>query len=159
MQDFITFPETTRMWIYQANQKFAPEVVQEVKTKIKGFVQQWVSHNQALRASGDLYHNQFVILIVDESQAGASGCSIDSSVHFLKYLQQEYEVDLFDRMSFTYLQDDTVKTAGREEFAKLYQAGAIDDETLVFDNLVSTKGAYESGWVKPLSESWHKRMV
>ncbi len=159
MQDFITFPDTTRMWIYQANQKFAPEVVQEVKAKIQGFVNQWVSHNQALRASGDLYHNQFVILIVDESQAGASGCSIDSSVHFVKQLERDYDMDLFDRLRFTYLQDNEVKTASKEEFAQLYQAQKITDETLVFDNLVDNKADFEAGWVKALGESWHKRMV
>lgn len=159
MLDFITYPDTTRVWIYQSNRRFDKAAVPEVKAKIANFTQQWVSHNRALRANGDLYHDQFVILIVDESNAGASGCSIDSSVHFVKDLEQEFGVNLFDRMSFTYLENNEVKTASKDEFSALYNAGKLTDETLVFDNLVDNKGAFMEGWVKPLGESWHKRMV
>ena len=97
--------------------------------------------------------------MVDESLAGASGCSIDKSVHFIKQIEQHYGVDLFDRMTFTYKDGETVKSAPRMEFAELYKMGKINDATLVFDNLVKTKGDFTSNWVKPLGESWHKRMV
>ena len=97
--------------------------------------------------------------MVDESLAGASGCSIDKSVHFIKQLEQHYSIDLFDRMTFTYKDGDQVKTAPRDEFAALYQAEKINDTTLVFDNLIKNKGEFEEQWLKPLGESWHKRMV
>ncbi|MEZ4956316.1 MAG: hypothetical protein R2825_22350 [Saprospiraceae bacterium] len=54
---------------------------------------------------------------------------------------------------------EEVKTATSEEFAMLYKMGEINDETLVFDNLVKTKGELEEKWLKPLNESWHKRFV
>lgn len=149
----------TRVWIYQSNQAFKKEDEPQVKNYIKQFVQQWVSHNRQLKAFGDLVHRHFVILMVDESQAGASGCSIDSSVRFVKGLQAEYGVDLFDRMTFTYLDGDQVVTADRATFAAKYQAGEITDDTLVFDTLVDNKLKFETGWIKPLGQSWHKRMV
>ncbi len=118
-----------------------------------------MSHNRQLKAFGDLIHRQFIVLMVDESQAGASGCSIDSSVRFIKALQAEYQLDLFDRMTFTYLEGEEVKTANRDTFSALYQAGTIDDSTLVFDTLVDNKAKFETAWIKPLGQSWHKRMV
>jgi hypothetical protein len=97
--------------------------------------------------------------MVDESQAGASGCSIDSSVQFVRQLQQELGVDFFDRMLFAWQDGEQVQTAHRENFAALYRQGLIDGDTLVYDHLVKTKADFESAWLKPLSQSWHARMV
>ncbi|MDX1941885.1 MAG: hypothetical protein SFU99_15090 [Saprospiraceae bacterium] len=155
----IELPETTRVWIYQSNQPFSDVKVPEIQKLVQDFAQQWISHNRQLRAHGDVLHNRFVILMVDESQADASGCSIDKSVYFLKNLQAEYGVDLFDRMRFSYLDGEAVKTVSREEFATLYAEGKINNETLVFDTLVNNKGDFDKAFIKPLKESWHKRMV
>ncbi len=151
--------DSTRVWVYQSNQPFKAEDEDKVREYIQQFATQWVSHNRQLKAFGDLVHRQFVVLMVDESQAGASGCSIDSSVRFIKALQAEYQLDLFDRMTFTYLEGDSVKTASRDTFANLYQEGTINDDTLVFDTLVDNKAKFETAWIKPLGQSWHKRMV
>ncbi|RMF01923.1 MAG: hypothetical protein D6772_04130, partial [Bacteroidetes bacterium] len=91
-----TLPAQARVWVYQADRPFAEEVVPEVEQHMRKFTQQWVSHNRALRAEAAVLENRFVVLAVDESQAGASGCSIDSSVAFLKKLGEVYERDLFD---------------------------------------------------------------
>lgn len=159
MTNNTTLPNTTRIWIYQSNEPFPDKEIPQIQQKVQDFAQQWISHNRQLRAHGDVLHERFVILMVDESQAGASGCSIDKSVYFLKNLQAEYSVDLFDRMRFSYLEDEAVKTVSREDFAKLYSEGKINDETLVFDTLVNNKGDFDNHFIKPLGKSWHKRMV
>jgi len=152
-------PSTTRVWVYQSNRPFPKEDIPELRNHIQRFVSQWVAHNQVLRAYGDIMHRLFVVLMVDESQAGASGCSIDKSVYFLKKLGQTYGVDLFDRMIFAYRKGEKAVPVTREEFQALYQQGEITDETPVFDTLVNNKGDFETQWVKPLRESWHKRML
>lgn len=155
----IELPPTTRIWIYQSNKPFADQDIPEIKQTVQDFAQQWISHNRQLRAHGDLLHKRFVVLMVDESQADASGCSIDKSVYFLKSLQATYDVDLFDRMRFSYLDGEDVKTVSRDEFAQLYAEGKINGDTLVFDTLVNNKGDFDNHFTKPLKESWHKRMV
>lgn len=152
-------PDTSRVWIYQAQQAFSAELSAEIQQQVQAFAQQWVSHNRALRASGEVLYDQFIVLMVDESQAGASGCSIDKSVHFMQALEAKYGINLFDRMTFTYKDGDQVMTAPREQFARLYAEGKINDETLVFDNLIKTKGEFSNKWIKSLGHSWHKRMV
>ncbi len=159
MTTYDILPDTTRVWIYQAQTPFTENKVSEIRQHISNFTTSWVSHNNQLRAFGDIYHNQFIVLMVDESLAGASGCSIDKSVHFIKQIEQHYKVDLFDRMTFTYKDGEAVKSSPRMEFAQLYKSGKINDATLVFDNLVKTKGDFDANWIKPLGESWHKRMV
>ncbi len=152
-------PNSTRVWIYQSNQPFATKDITDIRQAVQDFAQQWVSHNRQLRAHADILHDRFIVLMVDESQAGASGCSIDKSVYFLKDLQAQYGVDLFDRMRFSYLDGEEVKTVSHEEFTTLYAQGKINDETPVFDTLVNNKGDFDAYFIKPLKESWHKRMV
>ena len=154
-----TLSDQTRIWIYQSSRKFTAEEVLDIKEQLQHFAQGWVSHNQALKAQGQLLYDQFVILMVDESQAGASGCSIDSSVSFVRRLQQQYGVDFFDRMTFAWKEGEEVRTAHKDEFARLYHEGEINNETLVFDNLAATKADFDKAWLKPLGESWHVRMV
>ena len=157
--NYKNLPEQTRVWIYQSSRPFSLEETGMMDTQLSEFAQQWASHNRALKSFAKVFHNQFVVLMVDESQAGASGCSIDSSVHFIRSLQQQLGVDFFDRMTFAWSTPEGVKTAPRDEFAQLYQQGIISDETLVFDNLVTTKEQFEERWLRPLKESWHARMV
>ncbi len=104
-------------------------------------------------------HARFLVLAVDETQAGASGCSIDSSVNFLKKLGAHYQRDLFDRLRFSYVDNGAVHTVSKDDFAQLYQDGTINDETLVFDPLLKTVEELSSGFQKPLKDSWHSRFV
>ena len=152
-------PDTARVWIYQSNRIFTEAEAQRLNTILQQFAEQWTSHNRALRANASLLHDRFIVLLVDESIAGASGCSIDKSVHFMQAIEQEFKVQLFDRMNFAYQQGSEIRTANRDEFVSLYAQGIISDETIVFDNLIKTKGELSAGWQKPLSESWHARMV
>ena len=152
-------PPSTRVWVYQSKRPFTNQEVPQLKATVQQFAQDWVSHNRQLHSHADVFHNQFLILMVDESMAGASGCSIDSSVRFLQQLGQAYQTDFFDRMTFAWMDGDEVKTATSEVFATLYKEGKINNETLVFDNLVKTKGELEEKWLKPLNESWHRRFV
>lgn len=153
-------PATSRVWIYQSSRPFSEAETEKVRQHVRDFVGRWVSHNRALRATGDVLHNRFVLLMVDESQADASGCSIDASVHFLKGLQAEFSVDLFDRMRFSYEDaDGQVHTLSRDAFTKAYATGAIQDDTIVFDTLVDQKGVFDEQFRKPLKDSWHARVV
>jgi len=152
-------PDNARVWVYQADRPFPSDTVPAVRASVQQFVEKWISHNRRLRAYGDVLHDRFVVLMVDESLADASGCSIDSSVYFLKGLQQTYGVDLFDRMRFSYLEGEEVHTVDRATFEQRYREGKITEETLVFDPLVSTKGALDRQFIRPLKDSWHMRLL
>lgn len=150
----------SRVWIYQSNQPLSDQQSEEIRQAAADFAQRWVSHNQQLKAAGTLLHNRFLVLLVDETQAGASGCSIDASVAFVKQLQAQYNVDFFDRMRFSY-QDAAgeVHTVSRQAFEEAYREGQITGHTLVFDTLVKNKAELDNALLKPLEESWHARLV
>ena len=46
----------------------------------------------------------------------------------------------------------------RERFADLVESGAISQDTVVFDNTVTSAGAVRDGrWELPAANSWHGR--
>ena len=148
-----------RVWIYQANRPFSEREQIVLTSQINGFVYEWAAHGRDLLASGGVLLNQFIVLAVDERKTGASGCSIDKSVNFMKDLAAQYDVSLFDRLTFTYLKNEQVETATSSDFKRLFTEGVISKDTLVFDNLVNNVGDLRTTWLKPLASSWHKRFV
>lgn len=156
---FEHLPDESRVWVYQSNREFDEKELAELEVHLAKFAEDWVSHNRALKASAVLLERRFIVLMVDESQVGASGCSIDKSVHFMKILESEYGLDLFDRMLFSYQNEEVVAVAKRDLFAELYASGKINDETLVFNNLIQTKKELKEKWLIPLKESWHANFV
>ena len=152
-------PATARVWVYQSNEPFKPEDIPTIQLKVDNFVKAWTSHNHHLTAEGSVVYDRFIVLMVDESKAGASGCSIDASVRFMQSIESEYSVDLFDRLNFAYRKDGEIKSANKEDFVELYRLGIINDDTIVFNNLVRSKGEFDKGWEVRLGDSWHKNFV
>ena len=152
-------PES-RIWIYGAERALTVQETKLVQQRAQAFVQQWNSHQQSLTAGADVLHRRFLVLAVDETQAEASGCSIDGSVRFVQELGAEIGVDFFNRMRFSYREaDGSIRTVGREEFKLLYAQGKLTNDTIVFDPLVKELGELRQIFERPLEDSWHSRMV
>jgi len=158
MSIFPNLPDHTRVWIYQSNKAFSDTEVAEINEKMQEFVAVWVSHSQKVIADGAVLYNRFIILVADESAVSIGGCSIDSSVKFIKELETAYEIDLFDRMKVAYKSNGEVNVVDKSAFQQLVEKGEVTDKTLVFNNLVSTKKELESNWEVALKDSWHKKV-
>lgn len=152
------FSPASRIWVYQANRELTETEIVKLQPLLNQFAQSWTAHNQQLKAAAQIVFNHFIILLVDESQAGASGCSIDKSVHFMKEVESEFNINLFDRFQTAYFSGDEIKTANREAFETLLREGKVNSETIVFNNMVSTLADLESKWQVPLKNSWHNRV-
>ena len=154
------FAPSSRIWIYQANEPFQTSDIPMIESQLAAFAKQWVCHSEQLSSGAELLHDRFVVLTVDESQLGASGCSIDSSVTFVKQLGAQYNRDLLDRMRFSFIdKNGDVQTVSKDDFASLYSSGEINNETIVFDPLIKTVGELENNFQKKLTDSWHARFV
>lgn len=152
------FSPASRIWVYQTNRELTETEIVKLQPLLNQFAQSWTTHNQQLKAAAQIVFNHFIILLVDESQAGASGCSIDKSVHFMKEVESEFNINLFDRFQTAYFSGDEIKTANREAFETLLREGKVNAETIVFNNMVSTLADLESKWQVPLKNSWHNRV-
>lgn len=158
--DLIALDNDSRVWIYQADSEFSYDQLDQIREELFPFLDQWVSHDQDLMTYGNVFHRRFLALFVDETRANvASGCSIDSSVRFVKHVGSAHKKDMFDRMTYCYMVDEEIFDIHHSEMQAAYQSGKINDETFFFDNLVKDKGQFLTEWIKPLKESWHFRFV
>lgn len=154
---FDTLPEESRIWIYQSNRKLSDEEVAQIEPVVRAFVEQWAAHGQPLEASYQLLHNRFIILAVNQDIQQTTGCSIDESVRLIQALEQQYKIDLLDKMNVTFRIGEHIAHKPLAEFKKLAKEKAVSDKTIVFNNLVNTVGEWTEYWEVPAGESWHSR--
>jgi hypothetical protein len=157
--DIQSMSDNSRVWVYQSNRVLNDAEVQEINKMAQHFVTGWDAHGALLQSMIKVYDYLFIVIIVDETVARVSGCAIDKSVAFIKKIEQQLNVQLFDRMQVAYKRDNMIETCSMQEFQELANSGVINEQTLVFNNLVNTKKEFESNWLIPLGKSWHKRML
>lgn len=157
--DFNTLPDTARVWIYQASRSFTEDELVEIQDKLDGFITEWTAHGADLKAGYDIKYKRFITIGLDQNMNAASGCSIDASVHFIQALEKEYNVDLLDKMNVSYKQGEFVAYKTLTDFRKMAKNRSVSKNTIVFNNLVTTKVEYIENWEVPAEESWHARFM
>lgn len=144
----------SKVWVYAANRVFNATESAEINELAKQFAGQWTAHKQQLSSDGGLLYNCFIVLMVDESMAGASGCSIDSSVRFVKEIGTKYQADFFNRMLLYYVDESNqMQILPFNEASTVFAQGTINDSTEVFNHLVNTKESFEATWKVSLAKS------
>lgn len=152
-------PDSSRVWVYLSSRPFSQAERRQLDKMLTAFAAGWQSHGHPVPAWAGVVLDHFIVLAADDSRVSMGGCSIDASVHLLKQIEAELGVQLFERLRFAWWDGGRVRTALRDEFARLYAEGAIDDQTLVFDTLVNNLADFKAHFLKPLRASWHRRMV
>lgn len=148
-----------RIWIYQAERKLTEEESAFVKEKMDAFAAQWTAHGKQLVAQALLRYNQFLIIRVNEGLVKATGCSIDNSTVYLKKIQQEIGVDFFDRMRIAFRNSaGEIETVSRQAFEKLINDGLVNENTIVFNNMITEGESLAKKWEVPLKDSWHAKV-
>jgi len=147
---------SSRVWIYQSSRVFSAAEVLQIDDMLHEFVSSWHSHGTAVKGYANLFYEQFIILMADETASGVSGCSTDSSVRLMKSIEQKFNVQLFNRLLFAFLIDGKVQLFPMSQLDFAEQNQFISRDTLYFNNTVQTKKELEEKWLLPLKESWLK---
>lgn len=95
---FPELPDSSRIWLHLANRKLVASEEQFLKEQLTVFLDSWSAHGKRLQCNAALLFSQYLIFSVDENIESASGCSIDSSVHFAKRMGSELGIDFFTRL-------------------------------------------------------------
>lgn len=157
--DFEFLPDNARIWIYQSDRSFSDTELSEIEQQMALFIEKWTAHGSELQAGFEIKYNRFIVIGLDQSHASASGCSIDASVHFIQSLEQNYGVNLMDRMNVSFKQGEYIAYKPLKDFKKMAKDRAISKETVVFNNLVANKQEYLEHWEVPAQDSWHARFL
>ncbi len=148
------FSPSSRTWIYQSNRPFSEKEEIEINEQLRNFYLQWQSHGAEVKGWAKLVFGQFIVVMADEAFSGVSGCSTDGMVRVIKSLERQYQVDLFDRLTITFLVDEKPQPLPMQQVKYALEKGYIETDTLLFNNTVDTKAKLESEWLVPLNKSW-----
>ncbi len=156
---FEKLSDNARIWIYPSNRKLSDQEVKEILVLFEKFFAQWTAHNKKLLASVQIPYNRFIVIGLDSDFQSPSGCSIDSSVHFIQNIEKSYKIVLLDKMNVTFKQGAYLVYKSLTEFKKMIKNGSINKKTIVFNNLVNDVREYKTQWETSISNSWHSRFL
>ncbi|WP_299011148.1 ABC transporter ATPase [uncultured Tenacibaculum sp.] len=156
--EFNTLSEEAKVWVYPSSRKFYPQEIDELKEKLQSFVEAWKQDDADFKASFELKYDRFIVFSAEED-AQLTNADIDQQVAFILQLQQEYEVELLDKMNVCFKQGEFIQYKDVKEFKTLLKKKSVSAKTVVFDNLVQTKGELENYWEVPITESWYNRFL
>ena len=157
--EYKNLPNNARVWIYQSDREFTAKEIEIVSVKAVDFINQWTRHGDDLKGSFTFKYNQFLILAVDEGFNNVSGCSIDSSVHFVQEIEKALGVDMMNKMNISFKDGEHINSVKMTVFKEFVLAHKITSETIVFNNMITNKQELETHWEVPLLDSWHKRFL
>ncbi len=151
---FDQMPEYSRVWVYQADLKFSESDEKALRDRMKSFCEGWNTHGNLMSTSFDIVENHILILAVDESNLGASGCSIDSSVRTLRELENTLNINLTDQGKIS-LRRSTgeMKVISALGVKSKVTSGEIDLQTEVINPMIRVKADLQNLW-QPVRNSW-----
>lgn len=155
-QDLIPkeFKDNSRVWIYQCNRSFTINETIEIEELLQNFTNNWNSHGNPVKGFANLFFGQFIIFLADETAAGVSGCSTDTSVRVVKNIEQDYEVNLFDRQTLAFGVDERIQLVPMSMLNYEIDNGIITADTLYFNNTILNKKDLLDKWIIPAADSW-----
>jgi hypothetical protein len=153
------FDDNSRVWVYQSSRPFSANESLEITKLLQHFVYGWKSHGADVKGFAHLFFEQFIVLMADETQSGVSGCSTDSSVHIIKQIEQQFNVNMFDRQRLAFWVKDEIQLLPLSQLNHEVENNMINADTLYFNNTVLTKKELLEKWMVPLKDSWLAKKI
>ena len=153
------FHDDSRVWIYQCERSFIEIETSQINELLHEFTANWTSHGAKVKGFGQVFFNQFIVLMADETASEVSGCSTDSSVRVIKNIEEKYHINLFNRQLLGFFVNDKIELIPLQEIQKSLESKLINTETLYFNNIVLHKKEFEENWIIPLKNSWLQNKI
>ena len=156
-------PGRARLWVHVADRELTAAEQGALVRQLNDFLVGWSAHGAPLVAAGAVVYDRVLVVGLDEERAGATGCSIDKLVGFVRAHGEAAQVDWFDRHQVLWRQpgEEAWRSTRTAEFWALRKAGVVTAESEVVDGLAATVDAAQGpkGWlVRRFDESWHSAM-
>jgi hypothetical protein len=153
-------PDSARTWVFGADRSLDQKATDLLLREVDRFLSQWHAHGSPLTAARDWKYGRFLTVAVDQSTAGASGCSIDGLFRSLKAMEPRLGASLVTSgLVFYRGKGDSIETVDRERFTALSAEGKVNRKTKVFDPTVTTLGEWRARFELDAAQSWHSGLL
>ena len=153
LADFHTLPEQARIWLYASEKALTQSQQDYILNIISEELKGWNAHKQPLTAGVAILENHFIVVALDESKNGASGCSIDTLQKTIQKIEKEFSISLMNRLNvFCKIEDEILSMPS-------FKLGSVaDKDTLFYDLTILTKNDLNT-YLKPISEGWCAHLI
>src|SRR5207237_4663959 len=153
-------PDSSRTWVFGSDGTLDEAKSKMVMKEVDAFLHQWKAHGAELTTGRDWRYGRFLTVAVDQSTAGASGCSIDGLYRSLKSLEPKLGASLVTSGLIFYRNaNGGIDSVDRERFATLSAQGKITPDTRVFDPTVTTLREWRARFELRAEDSWHAKLM
>lgn len=157
---FRSLPDDARLWVFAASDRVTGDRADRLLAAVDEWLSEWKAHGEPLTCARDWREDRFLVIGVDQSTAGASGCSIDALFHVLQDLQGTLGTSLLGGGRVFYRnRDGQVEVTDRGGFAARAAEGQVDTDTMVFDTSVTSARAYRAAFTRRAGEAWHRELL
>jgi len=150
-QDYTPF---SKVWVYQSSRLFTISEALQIEQILEDYTTSWQSHGAPVKGYANLLFGQFIVLMADETTAVIGGCSMDTSIHMIKEIEQLCKVNMFDRQTLAFVVKDKIQLLPLSQVNYGMEYGFLTADSLYFNNLVSTKDELLNNWMIPIKDSW-----
>ena len=157
MTDFQHLSPQTNVWIYTSERGFTQQEIKVINNKAEAFIAEWESHGKSVKGLIEIRYNRFIFIYADDEGDTLCGRATDSSVRFVKELEQELKISLMDRMLLAYKYANQIITTSLPDFQELINDKKLTENSTVF-NCILTKKMELDNWEVPAKNSWHKQL-
>ena len=157
---FQSLPADARLWMFAASDPVTGAHSAGLLAAVDEWLSEWKAHGEPLTCARDWRDDRFLAVGVDQSTAGASGCSIDALFRVLRDTQSSLGTTLVGGGRVFYLdRGGEIRAASRGEFTASAAAGDVDAQTIVYDTSVTSVAAYRAGFECRAGDSWHRELL
>ena len=158
--EFDSLPGDARVWVFGAASELSPAASERLLGAVDEFLAQWNAHGSPLVCGREWRDDRFLAIGVDQSSAGASGCSIDGLFRTLARLEPELGTTMLGGGRVYYRDaDGRVNAATRPVFNQLARTGQVGPDTPAFDTSITSATAWREEFERPVRESWHAQLI
>ena len=106
-----------------------------------------------LTAGVKVIENHFIVVALDDNEAGASGCSIDTLQNKILKIEKDLSISLMNRLNVFCRIEDKVTCIPSFKLAE-----STNKNTLFYDLTIQKKSEL-SNCLKPIKEGWCNRFL
>jgi hypothetical protein len=157
---FDTLADNARVWVFASDRPLTGDRANQLLAAVDKYLAQWHAHGHPLTVGREWRHDRFLAIAVDQTDAYASGCSIDGLFRSLQAIQPQVGASLVNG-SLVHFRDAAreIRSTTRDKFSDLSSQGAVTKETAVFDPTVTTAGEWRERFETVVGRSWHKTLI
>ena len=157
---FETLPDSSRVWVFGSDAPLSEAGTTALLEGVDAHLADWKAHGAPLTVAREWRDGRFLVVGVDQSSAGATGCSIDGLFRVLQGLESSAGASLVGGGRVFYRDDHAaVQSVARAEVAALASKGTITKDTVVFDTSLTDLGAFRTGFERRAKETWVKELL